>query len=504
MDFYARQEAARRTTRWLLLAFLVSVALVVAAVDAIVVVLLGASDPQASPAGPLVLTTIVVLAIICGASLFKTLSLRAGGGVVARSLGGARIERNTRDPALRRLHNVVEEMAIASGVTMPEVYVLENEDAHQRVRRRQFTRGCRHRRDARRGHAAVARRAAGRGGARVQPHPQRRHAPQPAAAGLDLRPAGHRHRGAHRHAERAARQQPRPARRRGRADAGGAGRHGARLHRRVLRPPAAGGGLAPSRAAGGCLGGAVHPQSRRACRARCSRSRASARARGCRRRRPRKSRTCCLPPACRACSRLILRSKSGSRRSTRRSAPAICRRGLPRRRAPRCDSGSPMRLSQACPRLPPRPPARFPGRGSARGARQPGRGHRGAGRHHRHRAGALRRTGACVDTGRRARIRRLRRPRARAHPGLAGEQGAGGRSTRSDACSRRPGAPSSARTCSHSAPPPMRSRRRCACRPCNSCFPRCGGCRWANARSCATWSGGSRSPIHASMSSSAA
>jgi Zn-dependent protease with chaperone function len=128
VDFYARQEAARRTTRWLLLAFLVSVALVVAAVDAIVVVMLRASDPQASPTGPVVLTTVVVLAIICGASLFKTLSLRSGGGGVARSLGGARIERNTRDPALRRLHNVVEEMAIASGVTMPEVYVLENED----------------------------------------------------------------------------------------------------------------------------------------------------------------------------------------------------------------------------------------------------------------------------------------------------------------------------------------------------------------------------------------
>ena len=41
MDFYARQEAARRTTRWLLLAFLVSVVLVVLAIDAIVVVLLG-------------------------------------------------------------------------------------------------------------------------------------------------------------------------------------------------------------------------------------------------------------------------------------------------------------------------------------------------------------------------------------------------------------------------------------------------------------------------------
>jgi len=129
VDFYARQENARRTTRWLLLAFLVSVALVVLAVDAIVYVLLGSSKPQHPQGGMLVFTTVVVLAIICGASLFKTLSLRNGGGVVARAVGGTRVDRNMRDPALRRLHNIVEEMAIASGVTMPEVYVLENEDA---------------------------------------------------------------------------------------------------------------------------------------------------------------------------------------------------------------------------------------------------------------------------------------------------------------------------------------------------------------------------------------
>jgi len=128
VDFYARQEAARRTTRWLLLGFLVSVVLVVLAVDAIVVVLLGSAEPNAPTGSALVFTTVVVLAIICGASLFKTLSLRSGGAVVARSLGGTRVERSTRDPALRRLRNVVEEMAIASGVTMPEVYVLENED----------------------------------------------------------------------------------------------------------------------------------------------------------------------------------------------------------------------------------------------------------------------------------------------------------------------------------------------------------------------------------------
>ncbi len=128
MDFYARQEAARRTTRWLLVAFLISVALVVAAIDAVVLVLFGAAEPGASPASAVFATSVVVLAIISGASLFKTLSLRAGGGAVARSLGATRIERGTGDLALKRLHNVVEEMAIASGVTMPEVYVLENED----------------------------------------------------------------------------------------------------------------------------------------------------------------------------------------------------------------------------------------------------------------------------------------------------------------------------------------------------------------------------------------
>ena len=128
MDFFARQEAARRTTRWLLVAFLISVVLVVLAIDAVVVFLFGAAEPDASPAAAVLGTSVVVLAIICGASLFKTLSLRAGGGAVARSLGGTRIERSTGDLALKRLHNVVEEMAIASGVTMPEVYVLENED----------------------------------------------------------------------------------------------------------------------------------------------------------------------------------------------------------------------------------------------------------------------------------------------------------------------------------------------------------------------------------------
>jgi Zn-dependent protease with chaperone function len=129
VDFFARQEAARRATRWLMVAFLACVALVVAAVTVLVYAVAGMkSAPGESAMGPAVLAGIITLLVICGASLFKSLSLRAGGAVVARSLGGTRVERGTRDLALKRLHNVVEEMAIASGVTVPEIYVLEGED----------------------------------------------------------------------------------------------------------------------------------------------------------------------------------------------------------------------------------------------------------------------------------------------------------------------------------------------------------------------------------------
>jgi Zn-dependent protease with chaperone function len=62
-------------------------------------------------------------------SFFRALYLRhGGGGKIAQALGGVVVPENTTDPRLRRLRNVVEEMAIASGMPVPEVYVLPNED----------------------------------------------------------------------------------------------------------------------------------------------------------------------------------------------------------------------------------------------------------------------------------------------------------------------------------------------------------------------------------------
>lgn len=138
MNFWARQAEARQRSRWLVAIFIAAVLTIVLAVNFVVLSLFALLDagqpvvadtlwlarhPQAA-----VTTTLLVLAIIGIANLYKTMSLAAGGGAVARSLGGLRVQADTSDPLQQRLVHVVEEMAIASGVPVPAVYVLEQEE----------------------------------------------------------------------------------------------------------------------------------------------------------------------------------------------------------------------------------------------------------------------------------------------------------------------------------------------------------------------------------------
>src|SRR5204862_8262928 len=53
--------------------------------------------------------------------------LGGGGAAVARMVGAQRVEATTRDPLERRLLNIVEEMAIAAGVRVPAIYVMDGE-----------------------------------------------------------------------------------------------------------------------------------------------------------------------------------------------------------------------------------------------------------------------------------------------------------------------------------------------------------------------------------------
>ena len=48
---------------------------------------------------------------------------------MAESLGGKLICPNTNDPQERRIHNIVEEMAIASGTPVPPIYLMEEKES---------------------------------------------------------------------------------------------------------------------------------------------------------------------------------------------------------------------------------------------------------------------------------------------------------------------------------------------------------------------------------------
>ena len=134
MNFFDAQDRARRASKWLVVVYIISTALIVAGVTLIVAFAFGVfSDSGASqypggdPSTLLITTAVATTLFILGASLFKTSVLSAGGGRVATQLGGTLVAADVRDPRRRELRNVVEEMAIASGVPVPEIYVLEEE-----------------------------------------------------------------------------------------------------------------------------------------------------------------------------------------------------------------------------------------------------------------------------------------------------------------------------------------------------------------------------------------
>ena len=134
MDFFGRQAAARQQSRWLLTAFAIATGTVALAVALALTLIFGiAMTPEGQvpstsvdPMG-FTVTAMATAAFIGLAALWRLSGLRSGGGAVAVALGGERVTGLEQDPLKRRLHNVVEEMAIAAGLPVPEVYVLENE-----------------------------------------------------------------------------------------------------------------------------------------------------------------------------------------------------------------------------------------------------------------------------------------------------------------------------------------------------------------------------------------
>ena len=71
-------------------------------------------------------TLLVIGAITVLPALWRYVTLGGHGSKVAEALGGVRIYPSTRDPDERKLMNIVEEMAIASGMPVPPVYLIRD------------------------------------------------------------------------------------------------------------------------------------------------------------------------------------------------------------------------------------------------------------------------------------------------------------------------------------------------------------------------------------------
>jgi Zn-dependent protease with chaperone function len=137
MDFFEQQDIARTKTARLISLFILAVVAVVLAVYVVAVLIMyfyGAREPGFNPTTfdwiqPRLgfwVVSVTLLVIFIG-SITKIIALAKGGSTVAENLGGRLINASTTDRDERRLINVVEEMAIASGIPVPQVYILDRE-----------------------------------------------------------------------------------------------------------------------------------------------------------------------------------------------------------------------------------------------------------------------------------------------------------------------------------------------------------------------------------------
>ena len=138
MNFFEAQDSARRSTSLLIFLFVLAIVFLLVLSNFLVfgflyyaeygtlTLSLSQLDLVFDPDLSIVLCSAILLFITLG-SLYKLVQLSAGGSVIAQYLGGVIIPRSSSDPLHKKILNIVEEMAIASGMPVPQVYILNEQ-----------------------------------------------------------------------------------------------------------------------------------------------------------------------------------------------------------------------------------------------------------------------------------------------------------------------------------------------------------------------------------------
>jgi Zn-dependent protease with chaperone function len=134
MRFRAQQDETRRATQRLLALFALLLLALVLAVNGLLLGVWWAigwllSWELALPPLFIETNTLVVLLFVLGGAWVEIHRLREGGGAHVAQWAGGRALLDARQLSERRLLNIVDEMAIASGLPRPAVYLLDREDA---------------------------------------------------------------------------------------------------------------------------------------------------------------------------------------------------------------------------------------------------------------------------------------------------------------------------------------------------------------------------------------
>lgn len=124
MNFFQHQDAARKKTGFLVFGFALVILLILAVID-ILIYVYGREygDMTKIIAG----ANIFVLGVILLGSLAKYWKLRGGGRSVAEMIKADPILRDAKEPKLRQLINIVDEISIASGIASPSLYYMPEE-----------------------------------------------------------------------------------------------------------------------------------------------------------------------------------------------------------------------------------------------------------------------------------------------------------------------------------------------------------------------------------------
>ena len=137
MNFFQAQDNARRKTWQLLMLFGAAVISLILMTNVLVAIVVFYSNTMAfsgsaslldrlaaMPTETWILISVAVITVVGLACLYKYLALRGGGRAIAEMLGGRPLTYDSTTGNSRRLLNIVEEMAIASGIPVPPVYLI--------------------------------------------------------------------------------------------------------------------------------------------------------------------------------------------------------------------------------------------------------------------------------------------------------------------------------------------------------------------------------------------